>query len=292
METILADSDLLTKVDIVSTAEGQNFDQIAFDRISIGGIAFDFTTAEEVAAVIDRWRHSTTTNLVTLTNPHSVMLCGRDDEMNEATRSAGLTLPDGVGITLGAALLGYGKRQRMTGPALMLELCDIGREFGFRHFFYGGQEGVADRLAERLSQEFPGLDVAGTYCPPFRQLSEQEDDDIVEMINQSQPDVLWVGLGAPKQEKWMLAHRDRLSCAAVAGVGAAFDFHSGNVAWAPSFVRKFGLEWIHRLALNPRRMWRRNLDSPLFLGRVALDMPRCWAGRIFSRPRIEKRQFS
>ena len=115
---------------------------------------------------------------------------------------------------------------------------------------------------------YPGLEVAGTYCPPFRSLSEREDQAITKRINSTDPDIVWVGLGAPKQEQWMARHVGKIKAAALIGVGAAFDFHSGNVKWAPNSVRKLGLEWAYRLAQNPRGMWRRNFDSPLFLSRV------------------------
>ena len=149
-----------------------------------------------------------------------------------------------------------------------LKLCDWGREKGYRHFFYGGAKGVADTLAERFTQDYPGLKVAGTYCPPFRLLSEQEDREIVDHINAAKPDIVWVGLGAPKQEKWMATYLGRIKATAMIGVGAAFDFHSGNVKWAPDWIRRIGMEWAYRLALEPKRMWRRNLDSPLFLSKV------------------------
>jgi len=168
-------------------------------------------------------------------------------------------------LILAARLLGLKSRGRVTGPTLMLKLCDWGRERGYRHYFYGGKEGVAETLARRLSERFPGLEVAGTFSPPFRTLTEEEGAAVVEKINATRPDVVWVGLGAPKQEKWMAAHVGRIAAAALIGVGAAFDFHSGNVKWAPGWIRKIGMEWAWRLAHEPRRLWRRNLDSPLFL---------------------------
>jgi N-acetylglucosaminyldiphosphoundecaprenol N-acetyl-beta-D-mannosaminyltransferase len=152
----------------------------------------------------------------------------------------------------------------------MLQLCEDAREYGFRHFFYGGAEGVADKLAERLTGLFPGLQVAGTYCPPFRKLSEDEQDDVAAKINATQPDIVWVGLGAPKQEKWMAEQVRRIKAPAMIGVGAAFDFHSGNVQWAPRFVRRCGIVWAYRLAVEPRRMWRRRPQPP----RHSRDAPR------------------
>jgi N-acetylglucosaminyldiphosphoundecaprenol N-acetyl-beta-D-mannosaminyltransferase len=240
-------------------------------QADVAGVAFDFVVMRQVIDAVEQWRRARSRNYIVLTNPHSVMLCRRDEQMRRATLSAGLTLPDGVGVVLAAELLGYGRQHRVTGPALMLDVCDRGREIGLRHFFYGGAEGVAEELARRLTAQFPGMIVAGTCCPPFRQLSESEDAQIIDRINEARADIVWVGLGAPKQEKWMRDHLGEIAAPAMIGVGAAFDFHSGNVKWAPKWIRKCGIEWAYRLACEPRRMWRRNLDSPLFLMHVLMQ---------------------
>ncbi|MBN1346451.1 MAG: WecB/TagA/CpsF family glycosyltransferase [Phycisphaerae bacterium] len=237
-------------------------------RRSVLGVEFDFIDDEAALASIRRWLREGTPRYVTHTNPYSVGLCHRDADMRRATSLAGLTLPDGVGIIWAANQLGHPHRGRVAGPSFMLKVCDRGREHGYRHFFYGGGEGVADRLAERLCQRFPGLSVAGTYCPPFRPLTRQEDDEIVATINQARPDVLWVGLGAPKQEKWMLEHVGRIDRAVMVGVGAAFDFHSGNVRWAPPLVRRLGLEWAYRLTQEPKRLAGRNIYNIIFAAKV------------------------
>jgi len=234
-------------------------------RPRILGVGCDLVTYDEALGAIDAWRQAGERHYVALINPHSLMLCQRDKSFRAVIEGACLALPDGVGLTLAAKVLGFESRGRVTGPALMLRLCDWGRERGYRHYFYGGKEGVAEELARRLGERFPGLLVAGTFSPPFRPLTEEEDAPIVQKINATRPDVVWVGLGAPKQEKWMAAHVGRIAAAAMIGVGAAFDFHSGNVKWAPRWVREIGMEWAWRLAHEPRRLWRRNLDSPLFL---------------------------
>jgi len=231
-------------------------------------VRFNLIAYNVVMETIERWRQNGERHLVAVTNPHSVLLCHRDKEMRKAMGLADIVLPDGVGIVLAARLLSYPHNGRVTGPALILKLCDWGRKYRYRHYFYGGSEGVANRLAERLSKLYPGLQVAGTHCPPFRPLTEEEDKDIVEDINSTNPDIVWVGLGAPKQEKWMAGHLGHINATAMIGVGAAFDFHSENVKWSPAWARRLGMEWAYRLAQNPRRMWRRNLDSPLFLLRV------------------------
>jgi N-acetylglucosaminyldiphosphoundecaprenol N-acetyl-beta-D-mannosaminyltransferase len=237
----------------------------------IMGIHFDLVDHRNAFEQTINWKESGERKFVTMMNPHSVLLCRRTPEMSDAIKKAGLVLPDGTGIIWASNILGYQHRGRVTGPKLMLKICDWGREKGLRHFFCGGKEGVADKLAANLSSKYTGLQVAGTYSPPFRQLSHEEDRIITDEINAAKPDILWVGLGAPKQEKWMADHLGRVNAAAMIGVGAAFDFHSGNIKWAPKWIRRLGLEWAHRLAQNPKRMWRRNLDSFTFLSNVIMQ---------------------
>jgi N-acetylglucosaminyldiphosphoundecaprenol N-acetyl-beta-D-mannosaminyltransferase len=150
----------------------------------------------------------------------------------------------------------------------MFRICDLAREYGYRHFFYGGREGIAAGLAERLCNALPGLQVAGVYCPPFRDLTEDEMNAVIGRINDAEPDILWVGLGAPKQEKWMTEHWRRTKVTALIGVGAAFDFHSGNVKRAPAWVRRLACEWLWRLTQEPRRLWPKNVLNPLFVAAV------------------------
>jgi N-acetylglucosaminyldiphosphoundecaprenol N-acetyl-beta-D-mannosaminyltransferase len=238
-------------------------------RASIGGVEFDLIGARAVVQAIRGWKTSARREYISLVNPHSIMMCRRDEEMKIAVARSALTLPDGIGVVLGAAILSYEHSGRLSGPEVMLAVCDEGRRYGLSHYFYGGAEGVAPNLAAKLQERFPGLNVAGYYTPPFRKLTEEEDAAVIRTINSKKPDILWVGLGAPKQEKWMAEHRDRIEAPAMIGVGAAFDFHSENKAWCPAILRRAGLEWAYRLACEPARLWRRNLDSPLFLATVA-----------------------
>jgi N-acetylglucosaminyldiphosphoundecaprenol N-acetyl-beta-D-mannosaminyltransferase len=242
-----------------------------FSRQKILGIGFDLVDYRSAFEQIANGKESGKCKLVIMMNPHSVSLCRRDAEVHDVITRADLVLPDGTGIIWASRILGFENRGRVTGPKLMLKICNWGREKKLRHFFYGGAEGVADKLAANLSSKYIGLQVAGTYSPPFRQLSKEEYRIIIDKINSTKPDILWVGLGAPKQEKWMDEHRSKINAAAMIGVGAAFDFHSGNVKWAPEWIRKLGLEWAYRFAQNPKRMWRRNLDSPRFLLNVIIQ---------------------
>ena len=237
-------------------------------RRQIVGINFNLIAAGEVVGALRRWIESSHRGYVALANPHSVLAAHRDQDFRKALLGADITLPDGVGITLAARLLGCRDVVRVAGPGLMLDLCDSGRQHAFRHYFYGGREGVAAALATRLTARYEGLEIAGTCCPPFRRLTPEEDSRIVQTINATRPDIVWVGLGTGTQEKWMAAHVGRIEAAALIGVGAAFDFHAGTVPWAPAWIRNAGLEWAYRLVHEPRRLWRRNLDSPVFLARV------------------------
>jgi len=228
------------------------------------GVDFDLISYDSVLEIIENWHANRESHYITLTNPYVVSLCRKDPKMQNAVKMAQLTLPDGIGIVLAARMLSNRIAQRVCGPMLMLKLCDMGRRYGFHHYFYGGSDGVADKLAARLSDMYPGLQVAGTYCPPFRPLLEEEDKRIVEKINSTKPDIVWIGLGAPKQEIWMSEHIERLTAAAMIGVGAAFDYHSGNARWAPSWVRDHGLEWFHGLIYRPYRSLRKCRGTFLF----------------------------
>jgi len=143
---------------------------------------------------------------------------------------------------------------------------------GYRHYFYGGGKGVAEKLTARLKQRFPGLQVAGSWSPPFRSLTVDEDENTTQLINRSEPDIVWVGLSTPKQEYWMHEHLRRLRAPVMIGVGAAFDFHAGIKKQAPRWMQKTGLEWSFRLVTEPRRLWRRYLiNNSLFLWMILLE---------------------
>ncbi len=237
-------------------------------KYDILGTSFSLLSYTDVLTTIADWRRRREQNYITMTPPYSVLMCRRDPALEHATKGAALTLPDGVGIILAAKMLGYPHHGRVTGPTLMLRLCDWGRTERLRHFFYGGAPGVAEKLAHRLEKGYPGLDVAGICSPPFREVTRTEDAKIIRQINRTEPDIIWVGLGSPKQEKWMAEHVGKTTATALIGVGAAFDFHSGRTKWAPPWMQKAGVEWAYRLYREPKRMWRRNVNSFTFLAKV------------------------
>jgi N-acetylglucosaminyldiphosphoundecaprenol N-acetyl-beta-D-mannosaminyltransferase len=209
---------------------------------------------------------------INVTNVQSVTEPRRDSSFQAVLDNAALCVPDGMPLVWLGRHRGYDLRRRVYGPDLMVEFCSRPETRGCTHFFFGGAEGMAENLARKFSSRFPGLRVAGTYAPPFRALSSQEDEECVAAINRAAPDILWVCLGCPKQERWMYEHRDRLAVPVVVGVGQAFDIHAGNLRQAPAWMREHGLEWLFRLCLEPRRLWRRYLFSNTqFLFYLALE---------------------
>lgn len=188
-----------------------------------------------------------------------VATAARDAEVHRILSGATWLFPDGVAATLLARRWGAPVRERVPGPTFLLAACAFGVARGWRHYFYGGSPPVLAALVSRLSDRFPGLCVAGVQSPPFRPLTPDEDAAAVEAIEEAEPDLVWVGLGAPKQERWIASHLGRVSAPVLLGVGAAFDFHGGGQAWAPPWVRRVGLEWAWRMATGGPRVLRRNL---------------------------------
>jgi len=219
---------------------------------------------EVLGAVEGRIRKSRSGGVVSITNTESLYHARRIKAHGNFIRKADLSLCDGVGVVIGGWF--WGERiNRFHGPDFMLECCRYGESRGWRHFFYGGKEGVADTLVEKLKEKFPGLISAGTCCPPFRDLSEEEEKEIEGRINATNPDIVWVGLGLLKQEKWIARNRGRLDASWFCGVGAAFDFHSGAIERAPVWAQKIGLESVVRLAQQPRIRGPRYWWSVVFL---------------------------
>lgn len=248
---------------------------------NILGFHFDALSYEEAFQSILKWYQAGQSRLISLVNPYSVLLGHWDAEMGKAIKSSSLVLADGVGIVHASRLLGYEASTRVTGPALMLKVCNWSRLTNMRHYFYGGSPTVIEDLVNNLKDQFDGLKVAGYESPPFRPLTEWEDAEAIARINDSGADIVWIGLGAPKQEKWMLEHLGQINATALIGVGAAFDFHAGSIPWAPDWMRTCGIEWAYRLYQEPRRMWRRNLASFLFLSKVLVQSIK---RRLFRRP--------
>ncbi len=203
---------------------------------------------------------------------HTIVESQADEKLRRALTNGGLVVPDGVPLTWIGRARGF-EIERACGLDVLPDSADRGRERGARHFFYGGGPGVADRLALRLSQRYPGMIVAGTEAPPFRPLTPDEDAAMVARLNAARPDFIWVGLGTPKQDLWLAEHRDRLDAAALMAVGAAFDIVGGYRPRAPRVVQKAGLEWLFRLFQEPRRLAKRyTIVNGRFLALAATDL--------------------
>ncbi|HWQ46662.1 MAG TPA: WecB/TagA/CpsF family glycosyltransferase [Longilinea sp.] len=200
---------------------------------------------------------------------NGIMESQRDPELRYIHNRAGLVTPDGMPMVWLSRLAGHKEVSRVYGPDLMTAITQVSAERGYRQFYYGGTTGVAELLADKLAQRFPGLVVCGTYTPPFRPLTEQEDQQVIDMINTSKADFVWVGLSTPKQERWMAAHASKLNVPVLLGVGAAFDFLSGTKIQAPRWIQRSGFEWLYRLIQEPRRLGKRYLvNNPLFIWKV------------------------
>jgi N-acetylglucosaminyldiphosphoundecaprenol N-acetyl-beta-D-mannosaminyltransferase len=212
---------------------------------------------------------------VTAAAVHLVMVAREDLETFAAvTDPHALAVPDGQPLVWALRALGHRRASRVYGPDLMARYIERSVRTGTRHYLYGGRnQGALVQLVGELRRRYPGIRIVGGYSPPFRELSEDEEQWVVDDVNRSKADVVWVGTGQPKQEKWMAAMRERLEPPLLIGVGAAFDFHAGLIPQAPSWMQAVGLEWVYRLAQEPRRLWRRYARyNPLFITAFARQL--------------------
>ncbi|HEX2233409.1 MAG TPA: WecB/TagA/CpsF family glycosyltransferase [Thermoleophilaceae bacterium] len=233
----------------------------------LAGIPIAVTDYDEVMDVMDGMVETRERGYFCAAPVHALMVARNDPAMHEALVRSTMVLPDGMPLVWAVNLLGERLRDRVYGPELMLRYSRRCAERGHRVWLYGGRDqGSLAQLALSMRHRDPGIHVVGGYSPPFRPLTPAEEDAVVEQINEARPDVLWVGIGVPKQEKWMARMRDRLEVPVMCGVGAAFDFHSGRISQAPSWMQERGLEWIYRIAQEPRRLLPRYLwFNPLFV---------------------------
>ena len=228
---------------------------------------------EDAVEFSDCLIHSGERNYICITDVHGIVEAQSDAEFKAILNGSAITTPDGMPLVWVGRLQGNNKIQRVYGPDYLIEICRASAKRGYRHFFFGGRPGVAKQLAESLSRRFPGLQVVGAYTPPFRPLNASEERELAALVTQAKPDFFWVGIGSPKQERFMAKYCGKLDTRIMVGVGAAFDIHSGNVKEAPKWVRSAGLQWLHRLIQDPRRLWKRYLTCiPSFLWMITLQL--------------------
>lgn len=231
------------------------------------GVPISVTNPDDAASRIEGWARDDVGRFVCIRDVASLMAIKDDPEIRHLHEEAAMVTPDGMPIAVLGKLKGLPVEQTC-GADLMDLLCSRSVDSGLSHYFYGGKDGVAEKLAGVMQKRFPGLKIAGWECPPFRAKSDEETRETIERIEESGADVVWVGLSSPKQDVWMMQNYQQLSQTLI-GVGAAFDFHTGSVRRAPPWMRKAMLEWAYRLASEPRRLWRRYLVlAPRFVFEV------------------------
>lgn len=242
-------------------------------RVNVLGVGVSALNLESATAAIDVALERKARGYVCVTGVHGVSEAQVDPAFRSILNRSFLNTPDGMPMVWMGRLQGFGHMGRVYGPDLMLCLCELSVRRGFTHFFYGGGNGVAEELKSRLQERFPGLKVAGTYTPPFRPLNAEEAEELAREVARLKPDLFWVGLSTPKQEKFMAEYFEKLDATIFLGVGAAFDFHAGRVRQAPRWMQRGGLEWLFRLACEPRRLWKRYFkNNPLFILRALAQL--------------------
>jgi N-acetylglucosaminyldiphosphoundecaprenol N-acetyl-beta-D-mannosaminyltransferase len=240
-------------------------------RTTVGvlGSAIDALSWQDALDRIAVWAERSESRYVCACNAHSLVTASQDPGFREVINAADMAVPDGMPIAWSLSRLGFPAQERISGPDLMLRLCEHAAALGLPVFLFGSSPATLQRLRANLLATMPDLCIAGTHSPPFRPQSAAEDEEMIELINASGAAIVFIGLGCPKQERWMAQHRGKVR-AVMVGVGAAFDFHAGIVQRAPAWMQSRGLEWLYRLLKEPRRLWRRYLTTnTLFVLRIA-----------------------
>jgi N-acetylglucosaminyldiphosphoundecaprenol N-acetyl-beta-D-mannosaminyltransferase len=242
-------------------------------RVNLLGVGVSVVSLQETVATLEKWCEERRREYVCCVPVHGLVTAQRDPVTRSALNRAGLATMDGMPLVWLCRRAGFAQASRVCGPDLLEAMCARAPQQGHRHFFYGSSPQVVQKLVSRLSQRFPGLVIAGYLSPPFHPLTAEEDAADVAAINEARPDFVWVGMGMPKQEKWMASHVGRIHATALLGVGAAFDFHAGIKPRAPLWMQRSGFEWLFRLASEPRRLSHRYLvDNTIFVARAAQQL--------------------
>lgn len=246
-----------------------------FRTVPVLGSGVHVLSLEDAVGLMKQWieKPDGECHRITVTGFHGLWKAHVDRHLRSILNSADLWIADGIAPVLIARLRGISEMTRIPGAELMEGFLGLADDEGYRSFFYGDTEKTLAALKATLMRRYPGHQICGMYSPPFRSLSPEEEDAVVHMINDSRPDVVWVGLGMPKQDIWVYNLKDRLNVPVAIGIGAAFRFHAGNVKRVPKRVGDFGFEWLWRLAMEPKKLWRRDLiDGPQFLCHVAMEL--------------------
>lgn len=236
------------------------------------GIALSAIDMDRALNLSEDWIRTGKSAYVCMTGVHGVMEAQSNAHLRSVLNGALVNAPDGMPMSWVGWLQGHGQMDRVYGPDFMANLCRLSASKGYRNYLYGGQPGVAQALKRELENRFPGLQIVGTFTPPFRNLTSDEQLSLLKDVQNAKPDILWVGLSTPKQECFMAEYVDRLGVPLLVGVGAAFDFHTGRIDEAPAWMKRAGLQWLHRLLQDPGRLWKRYLlNNSRFICRILLQ---------------------
>lgn len=242
------------------------------DRVNILGVGVSALDLSDAVTFVNSFLKTANKGYICVTGMHGIMEAQADPEFREIQNNSFLTTPDGIPTVWAGRIDGYSNMKQVRGADFMLQVCESAARTGTRHFLYGGKPGVAQLLAAILTIRFPGLQIVGTYTPPFRPLNAQEEVELHQQLLEAKADVLWCGISTPKQERFMAKYIERLPVRLMVGVGAAFDLNAGLLKDSPQWVQKCGLQWAHRLCQEPRRLWRRYLlNIPRFIWLYALQ---------------------
>lgn len=242
-------------------------------RLNILGVGVHDITMTKACQAIEEAITEHRKGYVCVTNVHVVMEAQDHGDFKKLLNDSFLTLPDGRPLVWVGRMRGSRVIEQVGGPEIMVELCELSRSRGYTHFFYGGAPGIAEKLRDRFRERFPGLNVVGTYTPPYRPLNKEEQCELRRLFEQVKPDITWIGLGAPKQELFMANYLGSLNTTVMIGVGAAFDMHTGVISDAPLWAKRWGVAWLFRLAQDPERLAGRYLrTNPRFIWGVLLQM--------------------
>lgn len=236
------------------------------------GVHLSAVNMEVAIDLAERWIANGKSGYICMTGVHGVMEAQSNPHLRNVLNNAFINAPDGMPMSWIGWLQGHSQMNRVYGPDFMANLCQRSVCKRYRHYLYGGQPGVAQALKDALQRRFSGLQVVRARTPPFRSLTPEEEVELVKDVRNAKPDILWVGLGTPKQECFMANYVDRLCVPLLVGVGAAFDFHTGRIVESPAWMKRAGLQWLHRLTQDPRRLWRRYLlNNPAFIWQIFLQ---------------------
>jgi N-acetylglucosaminyldiphosphoundecaprenol N-acetyl-beta-D-mannosaminyltransferase len=248
-------------------------DSSKLPRVNILGVGVNAINMPQAVDLVSSAVSQGRKGYVCVTGVHGIMEAQKDPAFRTILNRSMLTTPDGMPTVWVGRLKAFSQMRRVYGPDFMLDVCSASVGRGYTHFLYGGVEGVADRLKCELTKKFPGLNVVGTYTPPFRPLNASENADLQATISKLRPDFFWVGLSTPKQERFMAEYLPKLETKVMVGVGAAFDIHTGRAQDSPDWVKSAGLQWLHRLLQEPSRLWKRYLiNNPIFMYKMTSQL--------------------